>query len=92
MPNFVSVDADSEVLGHLSLFNRLDTDCLERIREIDEGLVAIELATEGQSTRPCEDGCDWVSAGGFASLVITVVAGYGTMCRFCFHSLAIWRY
>ena len=91
MLDFIAAYADGQILGHLSALHCLDTNSFQCIREIDEGLVTIQLAAESQSTRPGKDAGDGIGGSGLACLVVAEVAGDGTMGRFGFHDLSIGR-
>ncbi len=87
MLHFVAVDTNGQVLGHFTAFNGLHAHLLQRVAEVHQLLVAVQLATELQAARPCEDGGDGVGGSRLAGLVVAVVAGNGAVGGFRFHRL-----
>src|SRR4029453_225169 len=75
LPLLLGADEDGEVLGHLAALDGLDDDVLEGVREVDQRLVAVELAAVRKAARPGVDRGDRVGAARLAGLVLTVVAG-----------------
>jgi hypothetical protein len=55
MLNFIAMDTNCEVLCHLSFFYRGDANRFQCIAEIDQCLVAIQFAAEGETPCPRED-------------------------------------
>lgn len=51
-----ALDADGEVLCHVAGLDGLDADGLERLRELDQRRVVVQLAAVQQPARPREDG------------------------------------
>src|SRR5690606_16305755 len=56
----LGADEEREVLRHLARLDRLDDDVLEREAEVNELLVAVELAAMREAARPGEDRGDRV--------------------------------
>ncbi|MNE50718.1 hypothetical protein D3C80_1453100 [compost metagenome] len=57
--------------------------------EVDQLLVVVQFTSELQTSGPSEDRCDRVSRRRVTFLVLTIVTGYGTVCRFSFHGFSI---
>src|SRR5688500_14688495 len=53
MLHFVAMDTNSQVLRHFTAFNGFNANLLQRMAEIHQLLVAVQLATELQAARPC---------------------------------------
>lgn len=84
-----SVYADGKILGHLARKNGFNAGLLERETEVLKLLVAVQLGTMLQTTRPREDGRNGVGGGGVALLVLTVVACHGAVRSLGLDCLAI---
>src|SRR5579872_3735605 len=74
MFDLIAVYADGQVFGHLAAFDGLDTYRFERIGEMDQVLVAVQFAPEGETAGPGEDGGDGIGGSRLAGLVVTIVA------------------
>ena len=77
--NFISVDADSEVLGHVACLNSVNNGGLKSVRELAQELVVVQLCSVAETSSPGEDRSDGVSGSGLALLPLSVVTGHGTM-------------
>src|SRR3954462_6383664 len=75
-PLLVGAHQQRQVLGHVAGFHGGDADLLERIRELGERGVVVELGAMRQAPRPGEDGGHRVGGGLLALLVLTIVARY----------------
>jgi hypothetical protein len=69
----------SEVLGHDTVVDGVDTGLLESLGELDELGGVVELSTLDKTTGPGEDGSNGVGGGLLTSLVLAPVAGDGSV-------------
>ncbi len=53
--DFVAVDTDSEILGHVAALDGVNDCLLEGVREVLEKLVVVKLCAMGETTSPGED-------------------------------------
>ena len=77
-------DAKSEVLSHVSIFNRLDDNGLKGSREVGELDVVVKFGPLSKTTSPGEDRSDRVGRCLFALLVLTVMASDSAMSSLSF--------
>ena len=77
--DLVAVDADGEVLGHVTGLDGVDDGLLEGGRELGEELVVVELCSVGEAASPGEDRGNGVGGGGLTLLPLSVVAGDGAV-------------
>jgi len=77
--NFISVDADSEVLGHVARLDGVNNGGLKSVRELAQELVVVQLCSVAETSSPGEDRSDGVGGSGLALLPLSVVTGDGTV-------------
>ena len=87
----VGADQQREVLGHEAGLDRIDADLLQRLGELRQFLVVVELGAVGEALRPSEDRGDRVGRGFLALLVFAIVARHCAVRGFGFHHLAVRR-
>ena len=51
-----ALDADGQVLGHDTRLDGLYAHCLQRLSEVGQLCIAVQLGSVGQTPRPCENG------------------------------------
>lgn len=80
------VDADGQILGHISLLNCLDSSSLESLAEVVELGVVVELGSVHESSSPGEDRGNRVSRGLFTLLVLSVMSSDSSVSSFGLNS------
>mgnify|MGYP007132323313 CR=1 FL=1 len=88
-PRFVRADEHGQILGHLTAFNGVDDDLLQRLGEVTDFGRAVQIGAVLKAAGPREDGCDWVGGGLLALLPAAVVTGHGAVRRFGLDGLAV---
>lgn len=85
-----SVDSESKILGHDARdIDSVHTGLLEVKRELEQLGIVVQASTVGQTASPGKDRSDGVGRGLAALLVLTVVAGDGSMSSLRLHGLAV---
>lgn len=80
-----------EILGHdVVNIDGIDTGLLKSLSERNNVWGLVELSTLDESAGPGEDGGDWVGGGLVALLVLTVVAGDGSVGGLRLKGLSVW--
>ena len=51
-----ALDADGQVLGHDTRLDGLYAHCLQRLSEVGQLCIAVQLGSVGQTPRPCKNG------------------------------------
>jgi len=69
------VDADGQVLGHVTSLNGLNDDALHGLAEVLEGSAIVKLGTVEKTTSPGEHGGDRVGGGLTTLLMDAVMSG-----------------
>ena len=59
-PRFVRADEHGQILGHLTAFNGVDDDLLQRLGEVTDFGRAVQIGAVLKAAGPREDGCDWL--------------------------------
>src|SRR6516164_4862814 len=72
-PTLVGADEQGEVLCHVALLDRLHANLLERVGELAELRIVVELGAVGEAARPGEDRGDGIGRGLLAFLMLAVV-------------------
>src|SRR5438128_2156270 len=75
-PALVGADQEREVLGHGAGLDSIDADRLQRVSELRELRIVVELGAVGEATGPGEDRGDRIGRCLLALLVLAVVAGH----------------
>ena len=89
--DFVSEQANCQVLCHFATFNGLNTYFFQFFAKTNQFLIAIEFAPKCETPGPGENGSNWIGGSGFACLMIPIVTCNGSMSSFCLHNLPIRR-
>jgi len=79
-----SLNEDSKILGHATVFNGFDDGSFELVTEINKLLVVVELSSMEQSSGPSKDGSNGVGGGFLALLMLSVMSGDSTVSGFGF--------
>lgn len=85
----VTLNAKSEILGHVASLDGLNASLLELLGESSELGVVVQLSTVGKTLSPGKDGGDGVGGGLLTSLVVTVVTSNGTVSSLSLDGLSI---
>ena len=81
----------SKILGHdIVNIDGIDTGLLKSLSEGNNVWGLVELSTLDESAGPGKDGGDWVGRGLVALLVLTIVAGDGSVGGLGLEGLSVW--
>jgi short-subunit dehydrogenase len=80
---------ERQILGHVTGFHRVDADLLQRVGELGQFVVAVELGAVGKARVQAKIEAIELVEVSFALLVLAVVAGDGAVGGFGFHRLAV---
>lgn len=72
--DLVTMDADSQILGHVTCLDGINYGGFKCAREFSEELIIIQLCSVAEPLCPCEDRGNWVGRRGLALLPLSVVA------------------
>ena len=76
----------------MAAFDRVDADLFQRVGEVGQLFVAVELAAMGKAARPGEDRGDRIGRGFLTLLMLAVVTGHRAVGGFGFDRLAVRRH
>lgn len=80
-----------KILGHdVVNIDGIDTGLLKSLSERNNVWGLVELSTLDESASPCKDGGNWIGGGLVALLVLTVVAGDGSVGGLGLEGLSVW--
>lgn len=84
-----TMNAASQIFGHFSRLNCVDTSFLECKGKSFQIGVIVEFCTVFESSGPCEDRSNWICRCWLSLLMETVMTCDSSMCCFSFDRLAI---